>query len=128
MVLGAASIYLAMFTNGALNAVYRPDVAEKCAKAWWRNLLYMNNFFGNANLVRKKKNRKIKFQCYGISWYLSVDFQLHIAAPLILVPLFVWFKASLVLSAVAMVAHIAMTYAYYFTDSNLIIDEGAAWV
>ncbi|EGT42526.1 hypothetical protein CAEBREN_29715 [Caenorhabditis brenneri] len=48
---------------------------EACKKSWWRNLIYINNFDNGEN------------PCYGPSWYLAVDTQLYIIAPVILVAL-----------------------------------------
>ncbi|VDM80471.1 unnamed protein product, partial [Strongylus vulgaris] len=44
-----------------------------CKKYWWRNLLYINNFF------------KFEEICYIITWYLSVDTQLYFVAPVFLI-------------------------------------------
>ncbi|ULT92004.1 hypothetical protein L3Y34_009594 [Caenorhabditis briggsae] len=49
-----------------------------CKKTWWRNLLYINNF-GDSTQA-----------CYGITWYLAVDTQLYLIAPIILIAL--WFS------------------------------------
>ncbi|VDL81766.1 unnamed protein product [Nippostrongylus brasiliensis] len=51
--------------------------AKVCRKYWWRNLLYINNFFGTEK------------DCYGISWYLAVDTQLYVAAPVFLIALYI---------------------------------------
>ncbi|PIC29848.1 hypothetical protein B9Z55_021295 [Caenorhabditis nigoni] len=49
-----------------------------CKKTWWRNLLYINNF-GDSTQA-----------CYGITWYIAVDTQLYLIAPIILIAL--WFS------------------------------------
>lgn len=49
---------------------FNPD----CRETWWRNLLYINNFFTG------------EVRCFGASWYLGVDMQLHIVSPLLLIP------------------------------------------
>ncbi|CAO4381665.1 unnamed protein product [Caenorhabditis nigoni] len=50
-----------------------------CKKTWWRNLLYINNFGDNTQA------------CYGPTWYLAVDTQLYLIAPIILIAL--WFSS-----------------------------------
>ncbi|CAI2354035.1 unnamed protein product [Caenorhabditis sp. 36 PRJEB53466] len=50
--------------------------AEICESNWWRNLLYVNNFAGEAN------------SCYSITWFLAVDTQLYFLAPFLLTSLF----------------------------------------
>ncbi|XP_069121441.1 nose resistant to fluoxetine protein 6-like [Argopecten irradians] len=47
-----------------------------CVKHWWRNLLYIQNFFS------------VTEQCIGWSWYLANDMQFFIITPLILIPLY----------------------------------------
>ncbi|KAK6027597.1 hypothetical protein OSTOST_06373, partial [Ostertagia ostertagi] len=47
-----------------------------CQKYWWKNMLYINNLFGHDT------------ECYGISWYLAVDTQLYVVAPIFLITLY----------------------------------------
>ncbi|XP_033725178.1 nose resistant to fluoxetine protein 6-like [Pecten maximus] len=49
---------------------------DVCIKHWWRNLLYIQNFF------------PVTEQCIGWSWYLANDMQFFIITPLILIPLY----------------------------------------
>ncbi|XP_060070113.1 nose resistant to fluoxetine protein 6-like [Ylistrum balloti] len=49
---------------------------DVCIKHWWRNLLYVQNFF------------PVTEQCIGWSWYLANDMQFFIITPLILIPLY----------------------------------------
>uniref|UniRef100_A0A158P6E4 Acyl_transf_3 domain-containing protein n=1 Tax=Angiostrongylus cantonensis TaxID=6313 RepID=A0A158P6E4_ANGCA len=71
------------FTNGPWSAsvgggigVVERDV-RLCQQHWWRNMLYINNFFN------------ISEDCYGITWYLAVDTQLYMVAPIFLVALYI---------------------------------------
>lgn len=48
---------------------------ENCKKNWWVNLLLVHN------LVRRTE------QCLAYTWFIAVVWQLHIVAPLILIPL-----------------------------------------
>ncbi|XP_061163959.1 nose resistant to fluoxetine protein 6-like [Saccostrea echinata] len=54
----------------------KPTPDETCKRAWWKNLLYIDNFFGAKDL------------CLGWSWYLNNDMQFYVLSPLMIVPLF----------------------------------------
>ena len=51
--------------------------ASVCAKYWWTNLFYINNFVP----------AKLRDSCMRWSWYLAADFQLYILAPIFVLPL-----------------------------------------
>ncbi|VDO27486.1 unnamed protein product [Haemonchus placei] len=53
------------------------NAAQACQKYWWQNMLYINNFFGMRN------------ECYPITWYLAVDTQLYVSAPLFLISFYI---------------------------------------
>ncbi|XP_044739782.1 nose resistant to fluoxetine protein 6-like [Chrysoperla carnea] len=55
---------------------------DSCKEYWWSSLLYIQNFV-NPNRF-----------CAGQSWYLSVDMQLYILSPLILIPIGKWPKIT----------------------------------
>jgi peptidoglycan/LPS O-acetylase OafA/YrhL len=70
------SIYLsAYFGSGPL---YPPQGFEpvSCRKMWWINALYLNNLFLDE-----------KEMCFGVSWFLACDMQMHWFAPILVVPL-----------------------------------------
>ncbi|CAI2354033.1 unnamed protein product [Caenorhabditis sp. 36 PRJEB53466] len=74
---------------------------EACKSSWWRNLLYINNFDNGEN------------PCYGPSWYLAVDTQLYLIAPILLVAL-AWRPLSgVLLSAAGCVGSIITVYILY---------------
>jgi peptidoglycan/LPS O-acetylase OafA/YrhL len=54
------------------------NIKESCGNYWWTNMLYINNIYMD----------KIESVCMPWSWYLSVDYQLWLALPLFLLPLF----------------------------------------
>ncbi|VDM83042.1 unnamed protein product [Strongylus vulgaris] len=60
--------------EGFLNST--DEFVEVCEKYWWRNMLYINNLYS------------VTKECYPITWYLAVDTQLYIVAPVFLVALF----------------------------------------
>ncbi|KAK6027595.1 hypothetical protein OSTOST_06371, partial [Ostertagia ostertagi] len=71
------------FTNGPWMAStpkgFGMDIdtnVQICQKYWWKNMLYINNLFGHDT------------ECYGISWYLAVDTQLYVVAPIFLITLY----------------------------------------
>ncbi|XP_031358806.1 nose resistant to fluoxetine protein 6-like isoform X1 [Photinus pyralis] len=58
-----------------------------CLTHWWSYLLYIQNYFPTS------------LMCVGPTWYLSVDFQLYILSPILLLPLKRWPKETLVVTA-----------------------------
>ncbi|VDM72441.1 unnamed protein product [Strongylus vulgaris] len=63
------------WTQASFNIV--ENGPEACKKYWWRNLLYINNFFD------------VEENCYAVTWYLAVDTQLYFVAPIFLITLFI---------------------------------------
>ncbi|XP_046748457.1 nose resistant to fluoxetine protein 6-like [Diprion similis] len=55
---------------------------ERCLASWWSNILYINNYVNTDQL------------CMFQSWYLSVDTQLFVLAPLVIYPLHKWRRAG----------------------------------
>ncbi|XP_060075442.1 nose resistant to fluoxetine protein 6-like [Ylistrum balloti] len=47
-----------------------------CEDSWWKNLLYINNFFDSSDM------------CLSWSWYLTNDMQFFVLSPLMLIPLY----------------------------------------
>ncbi|KAG8189325.1 hypothetical protein JTE90_021831 [Oedothorax gibbosus] len=56
---------------------------ESCSKYWWTTLLFISNWYG------------IDKGCLLSTWYLAVDFQLHIISLLILIIIFKYSKFGL---------------------------------
>ncbi|XP_048777957.2 nose resistant to fluoxetine protein 6-like isoform X2 [Ostrea edulis] len=54
----------------------KTNADETCKRVWWKNFLYIDNFFG------------IKDLCLGWSWYLNNDMQFYILSPLMIVPFY----------------------------------------
>ncbi|KAK5642246.1 hypothetical protein RI129_008413 [Pyrocoelia pectoralis] len=55
---------------------------NKCLTFWWTHIVYIQNWAPSL--------------CQSTAWYLSVDFQLFILSPILLIPLKRWPKATLV--------------------------------
>ncbi|XP_076347526.1 nose resistant to fluoxetine protein 6-like [Tachypleus tridentatus] len=60
--------------------------AENCRKNWWATLLYVSNFVNSEEI------------CLGHGWYLSNDMQFYVLTPLIIIPLYKWPVAGLVIN------------------------------
>lgn len=54
-----------------------------CKNTWWKNLLYINNFYSEQS-------------CFGVSWYLANDMQFFVLSPLMLVPLYFKYRVGMV--------------------------------
>lgn len=66
------SVYM---SDGPMWPRYMETVQETCGKYWWTNVLYINNFIPSV----------WKDQCFLWGWYLAVDMQLYIVAPIVFV-------------------------------------------
>uniref|UniRef100_A0A0M3ITF6 Acyl_transf_3 domain-containing protein n=1 Tax=Ascaris lumbricoides TaxID=6252 RepID=A0A0M3ITF6_ASCLU len=75
---------------------------EACKKYWWRNVLYINNLFDLEN------------QCMGHTWYLAVDWQIHIFSPLLIVPLLFSKIAGLISGFVLLVVSTVANYVTFY--------------
>ncbi|KHJ80992.1 hypothetical protein OESDEN_19326 [Oesophagostomum dentatum] len=93
---------------------FMPQDSTPCKKYWWRNLLYINNFFSQLDV------------CYGITWYLSVDTQLYFVAPVFLITLFISPIAGFALIVACIVGSIAFVYAVTIQNSFPAMMMGAA--
>ncbi|CAB05690.3 Nose resistant-to-fluoxetine protein N-terminal domain-containing protein [Caenorhabditis elegans] len=72
-----------------------------CESYWWKNLFYINNM-GDSSTA-----------CYAPSWYLAVDTQLYIFAPIILVGLYYSAIIGSSLIAVGMIGSLVTVYILY---------------
>ncbi|XP_039315543.1 nose resistant to fluoxetine protein 6 [Solenopsis invicta] len=70
---------------------------EICAKYWWRNLLYINNFFDVDTL------------CMSWSWYLAVDMQSHVIVLMVLILSTMYFYAAVIISGALLIGSIIFT-------------------
>ncbi|KAL4221456.1 hypothetical protein ACF0H5_019713 [Mactra antiquata] len=77
-------------------------VADSCRTDWWKHLLYINNLFGADGVPAED-------QCMTWSWYIAVNMQFYLIAPIILT--FMTFSSSmgLAINGVLMVAGIVST-------------------
>ena len=66
---------------------------HNCEQYWWTNVLYINNFHPRYNHI-----------CYLVSWYLAVDTQLFIFAPIFLYLLYHYWRVGVAAIFVALCA------------------------
>ncbi|XP_054710343.1 nose resistant to fluoxetine protein 6-like [Uloborus diversus] len=65
-----------------------------CYDNWWSNLVFINNFYDAERM------------CIPQSWYIASDFQLYIAALIILIPLLRWPKVGLSMCVLGIIASV----------------------
>ncbi|XP_059620324.1 nose resistant to fluoxetine protein 6-like [Phlebotomus argentipes] len=71
------------------------NIEENCTKYWWRNVLFINNFFPFSEI------------CLTWSWYLSVDLQCFIITTLCLV---IWSRSQRLATALFIVIFLTATF------------------
>ncbi|CAI2354036.1 unnamed protein product [Caenorhabditis sp. 36 PRJEB53466] len=98
--IGFFTVYGA-YVQGAFSASQMNQLvfeANSCKTSWWENLIYINNFGDNQN------------SCYAPTWYLAVDTQLYLLAPVILIGLYFSFAVGTGLIVAACIGSIITTY------------------
>ncbi|KAK5649569.1 hypothetical protein RI129_000598 [Pyrocoelia pectoralis] len=81
--------------SSSLQVTEKPDI--NCPKYWWRNLLYINNFFPRSEM------------CLSWSWYLSVDTQFFLVSTFLLILSTICFKTAVALLVICVVISISIT-------------------
>lgn len=88
---------LRYFGNGPLWPNTIDNLSKQCERNWWSTLLYIQNYYNPKDIVsftiifytichfsRNSNDFLFNFpKCLAHSWYLSVDMQLFVFAPLI---------------------------------------------
>ncbi|XP_065331424.1 nose resistant to fluoxetine protein 6-like [Cloeon dipterum] len=82
--------------------IFLRPAMDLCRENWWANLLYISNYFFDF--------------CMGHTWYLCVDMQLALLAPLIIYPLIKWPKYGLAAIFVLTLGSIAAVFAVTYTE------------
>ncbi|XP_050332310.1 uncharacterized protein LOC126760599 [Bactrocera neohumeralis] len=86
-----AYLFVILFNDFALrqtfnNSVFQPNVAaDTCSSYWWRNILYINNFYPLSEI------------CMIWSWYMANDMQFFVMASLLLVLSTRYFKSTAII-------------------------------
>ncbi|XP_018399200.1 PREDICTED: uncharacterized protein LOC108776943 [Cyphomyrmex costatus] len=70
---------------------------ETCAKYWWRNLLYINNFFG------------LDTMCMSWSWYIANDMQLYVIAMTLLILSTTYFYTAVTILGALLIGSIILS-------------------
>ena len=70
---------------------------ESCKQYWWTNLLYINNIY-------PLKHIDI---CMPWTWYLANDMQFYVIAPLMIVPLYMFYPVGLAVVGVLLTVNLA---------------------
>ena len=73
------------------------DFYKSCERYWWTNLLYINNIY-------PQKHIDI---CMPWTWYLADDMQFFVIAPIMIVPLYLFYPAGLTTIGVLLAANVA---------------------
>ncbi|XP_039294768.1 nose resistant to fluoxetine protein 6 isoform X3 [Nilaparvata lugens] len=66
------------YSEGPLWKNFMERHTENCMESWWTNILFINNYVN------------VDKQCIPSTWYLSLDMQLHFAAPIFLLSIWRW--------------------------------------
>ena len=81
-----------LLPHASSGPIFRENIelqSQTCEHFWWRNLLYINNFFdakGNVSCSHQlipNSNIFVCLQCATHTWYLAVDFQLYALSPIL---------------------------------------------
>ncbi|XP_034948284.1 nose resistant to fluoxetine protein 6-like [Chelonus insularis] len=101
------------FTWATANSIFISyDSPDNCSKYWWRNLLYIHNFFG------------LKSMCMSWSWYLSNDMQFYIVAQILLLLSDTYFKSSCFILFSLLGASILLSgYISYINNLSYTLDD-----
>ncbi|XP_022243866.1 nose resistant to fluoxetine protein 6-like isoform X1 [Limulus polyphemus] len=88
---------LPLLGSGPLWHVVINQMVDNCRHSWWKNLLYINNFWNMDDI------------CIRQSWYQSAAIQYHVVFVVILLMLFRWHLVGLLLNGCVALVGIAYT-------------------
>jgi peptidoglycan/LPS O-acetylase OafA/YrhL len=91
---------------------------DLCAQYWWTNLLYINTLYPWGATLD---------MCYPVSWYMSVDFQLFLLVPFLVLAYVVNKRLGYLLPALLWTASTAYAYVlgYVYNTSEFALQTGA---
>ncbi|XP_042213223.1 nose resistant to fluoxetine protein 6-like [Homarus americanus] len=117
LICGLYATVVHLFVSGPLAYNYQ-YWRKGCQQFWWRDILFVNNFVNDGT-------NEAAGDCLGQSWYLAVDTQLYLVAPLIILPLFYFRGAGKVwlylLSLSSILIPAMIIYANDFPPTNLVM-------
>ncbi|XP_066977840.1 nose resistant to fluoxetine protein 6-like isoform X2 [Macrobrachium rosenbergii] len=115
LVAGLYATVAKYFLDGPLAPMWH-YVRDTCQKNWWMDVAFIDNFAPKME----------EYSCLGQCWYLAVDSQLYLVAPLILLPILYNENLGLVwLYVVTMASFIipgAVNYANDLPPTSLLLD------
>jgi peptidoglycan/LPS O-acetylase OafA/YrhL len=99
---------LPLLGNGPMWNLVVSHHADICKKYWWRNLLFIHNWFGFSNM------------CLTHTHHLGIDTELFLIAPFMTIALYKWPKKALnvicILAVISTIARYYVTYTYDLTN------------
>jgi peptidoglycan/LPS O-acetylase OafA/YrhL len=113
------AVWLSVYIpSGVLHEAYRSlPMLQTCKQDWWHQMLYISNLNDAAGWS----------ECMGWFWYLSADFQMFLAAPVLGVVYFISRRAFLALMAAGIVVITGLqtqqTYASFLGDGTSNYDK-----
>lgn len=95
---------LRLFGSGPLWKTMTGDMVDRCKQYWWSALLFIQNYVNPSEV------------CVNHSWYLSVDMQLFIIAPILVYGLFKFGIKMIIVTLGLIIGSISFTF--YISFSN----------
>ncbi|KAB0790282.1 hypothetical protein PPYR_15382 [Photinus pyralis] len=86
------------------------DFIRPCKTNWWSYLLYIQNYVIYSVEKAQTFGELLQYQCIGTTWYLSIDFQLYVLSPILLIPLARWRRETMAVTAGLTLLSIATTF------------------
>ncbi|XP_063860040.1 nose resistant to fluoxetine protein 6-like isoform X3 [Scylla paramamosain] len=103
---GFQATVMRFFLSGPLSYVWNMSWQTSCAKNWWKDVTFVNNFIPDGG------------SCLPQTWYIAADMQMYLVAPLIILPLYFYEDIGkawlLLLTALSAIIPAAIIY-----DKNL---------
>lgn len=84
------------------------DITSHCEKNWWTAILHIQNYVHPLEM------------CMGETWYLSVDMQLYLFSPILLLPLLKKPKIGIILLEVVIAASILSSFLELYLDEQAV--------
>jgi peptidoglycan/LPS O-acetylase OafA/YrhL len=95
-----------LLNPGPLHYLYEENYVDPCRQYWWANLLLINNF-----VKYQTSNSGSNGACMDWTWYLAVDFNLYLLAPLYV--LLFWKNRNLGIISVFLTMVLSISYQMY---------------
>lgn len=129
-----AFILIAIVTTGDYLNHARPypflnDLVKPCENYWWSTLLHVQVQANPDELVRNliirivENSNLFQLQCMQTTWYLSVDWQMFLLAPILIYPAWKFSRKILFIVLPALIL-VSNDFAYQFAiESKLLVRD-----